>query len=520
MRPCLRLPLGLAVLLCSWTLAGAQTDLSEYRTPDKAITTKIDKTPVAVLPVEPFLGVEIRANPQQQLIIEAVAADSPAAKAGLQRGDRLLRLDGIDVKDETALRERLHSKSSGEAVQLVVVRQDKQLTLTATLVPLSRPLAQGSPVPEKKGGFDFRGGNIGWKKPVYRLAVICIEYPDQKHNPKITSRDWEESMFSKGTYTKTNITGQPVYGSVNDFYLEQSFGKLRIEGKVFDFVEVAKKRAEYATGNRQALFGEAADKVLARDGKDALSTFDGVFFLYAGKLPQGTTRGGGSLYWPHRGSVNYKDKRWPYFICSEGGDRMANISVFGHEFGHMLGLPDLYARPEAPNIEGLWQWCLMSNQVGNGRPQHMSAWCKERLGWVEPAVIDPTVKQKLILAPVEDSPKECFKVLIHRDGSEYLLLENRARKGFDKSLPGEGLLIWRVVRGQPVLEESHGVEGPSGPRVFPASVPYPSAANDSFTPYTVPSSRSKIGGGLPVYITNITRLPDGRITFHVGYEYQ
>ena len=76
---------------------------------------------------------------------------------------------------------------------------------------------------------------------------------------------------------------------------------------------------------------------------------------------------------------------------------MANISVFCHEFGHMLGLPDLYARPENPGSEGVGIWCAMSNQAGNGRPQHFCAWCKEKLGWVKPTVIDPTVKQKLIL---------------------------------------------------------------------------------------------------------------------------
>ena len=51
-------------------------------------------------------------------------------------------------------------------------------------------------------------------------------------------------------------------------------------------------------------------------------------------------------------------------------------------------------------------------------------------------------------------------------------------------------------------------------------MPYPSNANDSFTPFTTPSSRSQLGGGRPVYITNIRRLPDGQVTFHVGYEYQ
>ena len=82
-----------------------------------------------------------------------------------------------------------------------------------------------------------------------------------------------------------------------------------------------------------------------------------------------------------------------------------------------------------------------------------------------------------------------------------------------------GLLIWRVVRGRPMLEESHGVDGPAGPRSFASMVPYPSAANRAFTPYTTPSSKSQLGGGMPVFITNITRLADGRVTFQVGYEY-
>jgi hypothetical protein len=130
------------------------------------------------------------------------------------------------------------------------------------------------------------------------------------------------------------------------------------------------------------------------------------------------------------------------------------------------------------------------------------------------------VKQKLILAPIAGTRKECFKVLIRPDGSEYLLLENRIKKGFDQELPGEGMLIWRVVNNRPVLEGSHGVDGPSGPRVFLHAVPFPSEANTAYTPFTTPSSRSWLGGGLPVHITNIRRLVDGRITFHVGYEYQ
>jgi hypothetical protein len=82
------------------------------------------------------------------------------------------------------------------------------------------------------------------------------------------------------------------------------------------------------------------------------------------------------------------------------------------------------------------------------------------------------------------------------------------------------LLIWRVVANRPILEESHGIEGPAGPRVFLNSVPWPTRYNESFTPYTTPSSRSQMGGGSAVFVTNIRQLTDGRVTFEIGYEYE
>jgi M6 family metalloprotease-like protein len=440
--------------------------------------------------------------------IEQITPGSSAERAKLKVGEVILKADDVAVSSPDKLREALADKQPGDSVTLTLLLAEKAVELKVRLAGEST----GDGRPQR-----WDGRSSYWTKPTYRLAIICVEYPDVKHNAKITPKDWEESMFSKGAYTKTSVTGQNVYGSLYDYYLEQSYGVLKVEGKAFDYVEVSKKRGDYATGNRMALLTEAMDVLLKREGKDALKDFDGVYFLYAGdRYPSPR----GSLYWPHRASVSHNGKRWPYFICPEGGSRMANISVFCHEFGHMLGLPDLYAQPENPGMEGVGVWCAMANQVGNGKPQHFCAWSKEKLGWVKPTVIDPAVKQKLILSPVEDDPKQCFKVPIKADGSEYLLLENRKKKGFDASLPAEGLLIWRVVANRPILEESHGVEGPRGPGVFLSAVPFPSAANDSFTPFTTPSSRSQLGGGLPVYITNIRRLDDGRITFQIGYEYE
>ena len=442
--------------------------------------------------------------------IAKVAAGSPADKAHLKVGEMLLKVDGIELTGPKTLNEVLARKKPGDHVTLTLLLAEKSVDLQLEVVD------EVSGEAPRQNGWMGRGGGGYWKKDVYRLAVVCIEYPDKKHNPKITSKAWEDSLFSHDNYKKTSVTGQTVYGSLYDYYQEQSFKTLRVEGKVFDYVEVSKKRIDYATGSRTALLNEALDKLIKREGTDALKSYDGLFFLYAGeRVPVAR----GSLYWPHRSNVSRDGKRWPYFICPEGGERMANISVFCHEFGHMLGLPDLYARPENPGSEGLNVWCAMSNQVGNGRPQHFCAWAKEKLGWIQPVTIDPGVKQKLVLGAVEDSPKECFKVPLKADGSEYILLENRRKKGFDQSLPAEGLLVWRVVGNRPILEESHGVAGPSGPRVFLDSVPYPTAANNAFTPFTLPSSRAQLGDGLPVFITNIRRLPDGKIGFQIGSEF-
>ncbi len=127
-----------------------------------------------------------------------------------------------------------------------------------------------------------------WTKPEFRLAVIGIEYPDIKHNAKVSVADWEEALLGEGTYhAKKNAADQDVHGSLNDYFVEQSAGAFRLKGKVFDWIEVGKKRADYILGsgttNITAVLTEALEKVVTRDGKDAFKDFDGFLFLYAGE---------------------------------------------------------------------------------------------------------------------------------------------------------------------------------------------------------------------------------------------
>jgi len=592
--------------------AADEPDLKEFRTVDKAVTTRIAlSTTPRTSSIPAYLGIFLDKNDKGKPIVVHVDPDSPAFKGGFLNGDEVTAIDKKPFADPAALRDLLKTRSPGDEIKVDVLRKGVVSTLTVKLGSVSSPLSdtpQGGgntgrsrpvigvslelekgvlkiaelttgmpaemaglkvgdfilkinnravdstdkvssilgdvkigdmvPVLIKRGdkeeeikvkvadggrtgmggntgGFDFRRGTF--KGDTYKLAILPIDFSDVKHNEKITGADWEKALFSKGGYSDKSATGQGVFGSMNDYYQEISCGKFKVTGKYLDPVLMTKKREEYSTTTPASspLLGEALDKLLEKDSK-ALDGFDGVFFLYSGARVN-TSRGG--LYWPHKSTIQHKGKRWNYFICPEGGREMASISVISHEFGHMLGLPDLYAKPEQPGSEGLGVWCTMSTGHGrDGKPLHFSAWCKEKMGWLTPAVIDPTVKQKLILSPIMNSDKECYKVLIQPDGSEYLLLENRLKKGFDKDIPGEGLLIWRVVNDRPILEESHGIMGPNGPQRFLGSIPYPSKSNTAFTPLTTPSSKPLTGSGYGVHITNIRRLSDGRITFFIGYE--
>ena len=70
----------------------------------------------------------------------------------------------------------------------------------------------------------------------------------------------------------------------------------------------------------------------------------------------------------------------------------AGIGVIAHEYGHDLGLPDLYDSVTGLDSDVGW-WDLMSTGSHSGRlfqtlPTHMGAWSKYVLGWVEPEVLD------------------------------------------------------------------------------------------------------------------------------------
>src|SRR5947208_5847793 len=71
----------------------ALPDLSEYRTVENAITTRISKAAPTQQAQPGYLGVHIESD-KGKLVVGEVEADSPAANAGLLKGDVIAQAEG------------------------------------------------------------------------------------------------------------------------------------------------------------------------------------------------------------------------------------------------------------------------------------------------------------------------------------------------------------------------------------------------------------------------------------------
>jgi S1-C subfamily serine protease len=67
------------------------------------------------------------------MIVEEVFPGGPAERAGMKRGDGLLRADGVDASSLTAIHERLLTAREGRSWEVDIVRAGRRSTLTLTL---------------------------------------------------------------------------------------------------------------------------------------------------------------------------------------------------------------------------------------------------------------------------------------------------------------------------------------------------------------------------------------------------
>ena len=82
-----------------------------------------------------FLGVSTgpAADGQPGAVVEDVVGGSPADDAGLARGDRIVGVDGVELRDSLELAARIQSYEPGDVVELQVERDGEAVTVEVTL---------------------------------------------------------------------------------------------------------------------------------------------------------------------------------------------------------------------------------------------------------------------------------------------------------------------------------------------------------------------------------------------------
>lgn len=243
--------------------------------------------------------------------------------------------------------------------------------------------------------------------------------------------------------------------------------------------------------------------------------------------------------------------------------------VLAHEFGHQLGLPDLYNTSNF--FPAVGQWDLMDSgglvSIGSAGgfltgiiPASFSAWSKFFLGWIDPVVIDKPGPLAITAATWGDDDTTSRFAMVPLNESEYYLVENRiglageddfaarldtlnsvvlgpvtndeARTptgDYDFPLPGWGTLIWHVNERvlSPIniffnvvntqfnnkgleLEEADGIREIGNP--FSAfwdgspNDPWRDDTADEFGPRTAPNTNMTDGGITGIAITGFSAV--------------
>jgi immune inhibitor A len=236
--------------------------------------------------------------------------------------------------------------------------------------------------------------------------------------------------------------------SMRDFYLKQSGGRYTVGGDVSDWVSVPFNEARYGSNEiaeRDGYWNFVKDtatswyqsQVAAGKSNAEIQTYlkqfdiwdrsdydnDGDFnepdgyidHFQAVHAGEGEEAGGGAqgadAIWSHRWAAftDLEGSAGPGFNKHGGvqiGDsgiwirdyttepENGGLGVFAHEYGHDLGLPDLYDTQGGDNGVGFWSVMASGSWLNHGKqdigstPGYMDPWSKLYLGWLNHSTVD------------------------------------------------------------------------------------------------------------------------------------
>jgi len=264
---------------------------------------------------------------------------------------------------------------------------------------------------------------------------------------------------------------QVWFGTVPAYYHEISFGKLTIQGDVYGWYKLPYPEVHYGrdchaindadcSGSNQS-WHIAEDAALLAQKNVNFKNYDYYVFIHSGR-GQETSHVKNDVW-----SVTYLDanirtssktlSRFNIVPELEEPPYVPN-GVWVLEFGHNLGVPDLYNIANGPDngkpILGPWE--LMDKGSWNGDPPgalpaHMTAWPKIQLGFINGSMLAmayPGTTSTFTVDPTEVVSSNVHAIKIpfttNSNPKQYYLVEVRTKTGFDSGLPAAGVLITYV----------------------------------------------------------------------------
>jgi len=349
-----------------------------------------------------------------------------------------------------------------------------------------------------------------------KVLILLVDFSD---NVSSTPAAYFDSLgFASQTFSLRNYYGEVSYGDVDIVTIDMpsSTGWFRAP-QTYDYYVGDDYGWGPYPGNSQGLVEDLCDLAdtavdFSEYDNDSDGHVDGVNVIFAGTFdgtPQTIRPHAWSL--PGEGALHDGVYVGSYSVQNEYNDTPgdASANVICHEFGHVLGLPDLYDYDY--DALGVGDWCLMSFGVYNGggwSPAHLCAFSRSALGVATP--VNVTANGIYELPPVETTG------LIYRlwtgggIGAQYYLVENRRPVGYDAALPGHGTLIWHVDESVTTGNDRQWYPGYTSYGHYLAAIeqadgewhlernmnygdaadPYPGAsANGTFDYWSVPDSR-------------------------------
>lgn len=325
---------------------------------------------------------------------------------------------------------------------------------------------------------------------VWNIPVILVAFSDQPFGTAIYGGAAPGTYFERKLF---DTTGTTATGSVFDYYRWVSGNRIRVVGKVVATVTLPNTKNYYANNNwglgyfpPQNMYGFVRNALQIADPSVDWRPYDQnhdgfidmLWVMHSG-FP-----GEASVATDNLWSITSRLTSWPtgesfptsttvagaptlrmnidrFTVLPELSaihpGQPSEIGVYCHEFGHALGLPDLYDTSTLGGgvNAGPGNWNLMSTggYGADGQspeyPAHLGAWSLLWLGWRQ--TIRPMTDTVLVQRPIARGDPLVEFWFQGESNPEHFLIENRQREGFDRNLPGEGLIVYQVdeiVMGQ------------------------------------------------------------------------